>query len=291
MRCCSSCATLTTRPARRCCAKPPCSGSTRSSRRTTRTSSSARSALGAPVIGINARDLGDFSIDRRAQLELVARAPRDRVVIAESGDPHARAGRRRRARGRRCGAGRLHADARARPRREAPRAARPPAREGVRADAPGGRRRRRRGGRRPRRVHPRRREPAPRRELLAAPDTVLRVAVFVGEQRGDRRRPRPALRARGRPPLSRRRAAPRRRAGRRRSSTCRGIEADPTHLERARCDAGARRCSPAGSAPKNVREAIDARRPVGRRLGALDRARAGRQGPRRRARVGGGRAR
>ena len=42
-------------------------------------------ALGAPVIGINARDLTTFEIDRRAQLELVARAPRDRVVVAESG--------------------------------------------------------------------------------------------------------------------------------------------------------------------------------------------------------------
>jgi indole-3-glycerol phosphate synthase / phosphoribosylanthranilate isomerase len=42
-------------------------------------------ALGAPVIGINARDLSTFRIDRRAQLELVARAPRGRVVIAESG--------------------------------------------------------------------------------------------------------------------------------------------------------------------------------------------------------------
>jgi indole-3-glycerol phosphate synthase / phosphoribosylanthranilate isomerase len=41
-------------------------------------------ALGADVIGINARDLGTFAIDRRAQLALVARAPRDRVVIAES---------------------------------------------------------------------------------------------------------------------------------------------------------------------------------------------------------------
>jgi len=46
----------------------------------------ARAArLGAPVIGINARDLSTFSIDRRRQLELVAAAPRDRVVIAESG--------------------------------------------------------------------------------------------------------------------------------------------------------------------------------------------------------------
>jgi indole-3-glycerol phosphate synthase/phosphoribosylanthranilate isomerase len=42
-------------------------------------------ALGAQVIGLNARDLSTFDIDRRAQLELVARAPRDRVVIAESG--------------------------------------------------------------------------------------------------------------------------------------------------------------------------------------------------------------
>jgi indole-3-glycerol phosphate synthase/phosphoribosylanthranilate isomerase len=42
-------------------------------------------ALGAPVIGVNARDLATFRMDRRAQLELVARAPRDRVVIAESG--------------------------------------------------------------------------------------------------------------------------------------------------------------------------------------------------------------
>ena len=42
-------------------------------------------ALDAPVVGVNARNLADFSIDRRAQLELVARAPRDRVVVAESG--------------------------------------------------------------------------------------------------------------------------------------------------------------------------------------------------------------
>jgi indole-3-glycerol phosphate synthase len=42
-------------------------------------------ALGARVIGINARDLGTFEIDRAAQLALVARAPRDRVVVAESG--------------------------------------------------------------------------------------------------------------------------------------------------------------------------------------------------------------
>jgi len=42
-------------------------------------------SLGAAVIGLNARDLGTFAIDRRAQLELVAKAPRDRIVVAESG--------------------------------------------------------------------------------------------------------------------------------------------------------------------------------------------------------------
>ena len=42
-------------------------------------------ALGAPVIGLNARDLTTFHVDRAAQLRLVAQAPRDRIVIAESG--------------------------------------------------------------------------------------------------------------------------------------------------------------------------------------------------------------
>jgi len=42
-------------------------------------------ALGAPVVGVNARDLASFEIDRRAQLALVDRIPRDRVVVAESG--------------------------------------------------------------------------------------------------------------------------------------------------------------------------------------------------------------
>jgi indole-3-glycerol phosphate synthase/phosphoribosylanthranilate isomerase len=42
-------------------------------------------ALDAPVVGINARDLTTFEIDRVEQLRLVARAPRDRVVVAESG--------------------------------------------------------------------------------------------------------------------------------------------------------------------------------------------------------------
>ena len=41
-------------------------------------------ALDADVIGINARDLTTFEIDRAAQLELVAKAPSDRIVVAES---------------------------------------------------------------------------------------------------------------------------------------------------------------------------------------------------------------
>ena len=42
-------------------------------------------ALAAPVIGLNARDLATFELDRRRQLGLVAAAPRDRIVVAESG--------------------------------------------------------------------------------------------------------------------------------------------------------------------------------------------------------------
>jgi indole-3-glycerol phosphate synthase len=40
--------------------------------------------LGADPIGINARDLSTFAIDRDSQLRLVQDAPRDRIVIAES---------------------------------------------------------------------------------------------------------------------------------------------------------------------------------------------------------------
>jgi indole-3-glycerol phosphate synthase / phosphoribosylanthranilate isomerase len=48
-------------------------------------------ALGAEVIGVNARDLSTFEIDRRGQLDLVARLrEHDAVVVAESG-VHSRA--------------------------------------------------------------------------------------------------------------------------------------------------------------------------------------------------------
>jgi indole-3-glycerol phosphate synthase len=42
-------------------------------------------ALPAPVIGVNARDLSTFAIDRKVQLDLVARVPAERIGIAESG--------------------------------------------------------------------------------------------------------------------------------------------------------------------------------------------------------------
>jgi indole-3-glycerol phosphate synthase / phosphoribosylanthranilate isomerase len=42
-------------------------------------------SLGVPVVGINARDLSSFEIDRKKQLELLTRIPHDRVVVAESG--------------------------------------------------------------------------------------------------------------------------------------------------------------------------------------------------------------
>lgn len=41
--------------------------------------------MGADPIGVNARDLQTFHVDRRAQLGLVRLAPRDRIVVAESG--------------------------------------------------------------------------------------------------------------------------------------------------------------------------------------------------------------
>ena len=44
--------------------------------------------LGADPIGINARDLSTFQIDRARQLRLVRQAPSDRVTVAESGIEH-----------------------------------------------------------------------------------------------------------------------------------------------------------------------------------------------------------
>ena len=156
-------------------------------------------ALDAPVIGINARDLSTFDLDRRRQLELLARAPRDRVLIAESAIRDPSSGGRGRADRRERRARRLDADARARPRSEARRAALAAARQGVRPDPPGGRRRRRRGGRRPGRVHPRRREPAPHRRAARRARHRPARGRLRRRARGDGGRRRAVLRARQRP--------------------------------------------------------------------------------------------
>jgi indole-3-glycerol phosphate synthase/phosphoribosylanthranilate isomerase len=42
-------------------------------------------SLDVPVIGVNARDLSTFAVDREAQLDLLGRIPSDRIVVAESG--------------------------------------------------------------------------------------------------------------------------------------------------------------------------------------------------------------
>jgi indole-3-glycerol phosphate synthase len=40
--------------------------------------------LGAPIVGVNARDLSTFELDRSGQLRLLTRVPGDRIVVAES---------------------------------------------------------------------------------------------------------------------------------------------------------------------------------------------------------------
>lgn len=42
-------------------------------------------AAGSRIVGVNARDLDDFSIDRRRAWELLATIPSDRIAVAESG--------------------------------------------------------------------------------------------------------------------------------------------------------------------------------------------------------------
>ena len=84
-QCCSSYVTSTSRRRDGCSTPPRSSGSRPSSRPTTPRNSSVRSRWTHRSSGINARDLTTFEIDRAEQLRLVARSPRDRVVVAESG--------------------------------------------------------------------------------------------------------------------------------------------------------------------------------------------------------------
>ena len=103
-----------------------------------------RATASGAVIGVDARDLGTFRIDRAARLGLVAQGPAGPVVVAESA-VHTRA---QAAAAELAGATRprRHVAHAARTRRQAPRAALAAARQGLRPHAAGGRRRRGRGG-------------------------------------------------------------------------------------------------------------------------------------------------
>jgi indole-3-glycerol phosphate synthase/phosphoribosylanthranilate isomerase len=215
--------------------------------------------LPAPVIGVNARDLTTFELDRRAQLELLERAPRDRVVVAES----AIATRAQGAAAELAGAnailvgstlmrapdpGAKLAELIARPlvkvcgltRQDDVDAA-----VDAGADLVG--------------FILARESPRRTDDLLGAPDTVLRVAVFVGElretgadvvqfyARQDGHRARDGILLRSEERVGTVVDLPW------------GAE-DPTHIERARSTEG-RVMLAGGLGPANVREAIDAVRP------------------------------
>ncbi len=216
-------------------------------------------SLDAPVVGINARDLSTFRIDLRAQLELVARAPRDRIVIAESGiETRAQA-----AAAELAGAGAILVGSAL-----------------MRADDPGAKLRSLTGRPLVKVCGLTRQDDvdaaveagadlvgfilaaeSPRRTdaLLDAPDTVLRVAVFVGElQETDA----DLVQFYGRENGHRSRDAVLLRRGERVGSVVDlpWGEADASHLDRARSTEG-RVMLAGGLGPDNVRDAIAAVRP------------------------------
>ena len=80
----------------------------------------------ADVLGLNNRDLNDFSVDIERTYELLSDVPAGKTVVAESGYPRPRPARRARARGRRRRPDRRDADARARHRGRLHRAHRRP---------------------------------------------------------------------------------------------------------------------------------------------------------------------
>ena len=231
-------------------------------------------ALGADVIGVNARDLATFEIDRaRAARAGRARAARPR-----------RRRRERRSRHRAQGAAAELAGADAVLVGSALMRAPDPAaklasclaaaRQGLRADARGGRRRRGRGGRRPGRLHPRR-EPAPRGRAAPGPGRRALGRRLRRRGRGRRRRPRPAL------PGARTATAPATAALLRAGAEVARV-LDLPWLERGRRRTGraargraAASCSPAGSGPENVARGGRAVRPWAVDAAAASRRRRG----------------
>jgi indole-3-glycerol phosphate synthase/phosphoribosylanthranilate isomerase len=214
--------------------------------------------LGARIVGINARDLSTFAIDRNAQLALVARAQAD-VVIAESAI-HSRA---QGATAELAGADAIlvgtslmqAADPGAKLRelisRPLVKVCGLTRQEDVDAAVEAG----------ADLVGFILAQESPRRAnaLLDAPDTVLRVAVFVGEQRETDA---DVVQFYAREDGHRARDAALLRGGERVGTVVDlpWLEDDPSHLERARATEG-RVMLAGGLGPENVRAAVDAVRP------------------------------
>jgi indole-3-glycerol phosphate synthase/phosphoribosylanthranilate isomerase len=215
--------------------------------------------LGADPIGLNARDLGTFRIERAVQLELVARAPRDRVVVAESGI----ASRAQGAAAELAGADAILVGS------TLMRASEPAAKlaelisrplvkvcgltreEDVAAAVEAG----------ADLTGFILAQESPRRamDVLPVPDTVLSVAVYVGEA-GDARSDLVQLYARQDDHRGRDAVLLREGDEVARVVDLPWLESDPTHLERARATGG-RVMLAGGLGPENVRAAIDEVRP------------------------------
>ena len=217
--------------------------------------------VGAPVIGVNARDLATFEIDRETQLAFVARIPADRIAIAESGI-------RTRAQGAAAelagadailvGSTLMQAPDPAATLRELLAA---PARQGLRTHPRGGRGRRSRSRRRPGGIRARAREPPAAKDVLQVPGRAARGRRLG--RRGGRGAGRPSIRCyereEGRVRGPERGPPPRGRAGRAPARPP-WEEDDPGHWDRAAAEPG--RVMLAGKlAADNVAEAIRRVRP------------------------------